>query len=290
MTNYPNYLNLNKNQAAVAFQEFIDERAAALERLRNVLVEDGQNPDTMLDDTVESLIPLWRWIMSHLTGPSSPGATDPATVPRKEWPSWERYTRVEERVLSFESLVLLDGLISHLAALLRAHAPSARWEIAHHPVKRYVYNNHPVLVNGRGEINNFLPDLPVADARALLRGIRASPDNAIATYASAVIDNLNAGDSGANGETVEGDEPLAEVEDLGDDPLRGRELEVSLHEEIAHEYSRQVDHMVKKLAKEDGITGVIREDREVLLVATSTWNTEKLQEWVSRYLEAKIHD
>jgi hypothetical protein len=31
--------------------------------------------------------------------------------------------------------------------------------------------------------------------------------------------------------------------------------------------------MVKKLAKENGITGVIREDREVLLVATPSWDT-----------------
>lgn len=64
------------------------------------------------------------------------------------------------------------------------------------------------------------------------------------------------------------DKTLVEVENLGEDPLRGRELEVSLREDVAHEYSRAVDGMVKKLAKESGIIGVIREDRELLLVAT----------------------
>jgi hypothetical protein len=42
------------------------------------------------------------------------------------------------------------------------------------------------------------------------------------------------------------------------------------------------------LAKEEGSTGVIREDREVLLVATPTWDTSQLQEWVTRYLQDKI--
>jgi hypothetical protein len=51
-----------------------------------------------------------------------------------------------------------------------------------------------------------------------------------------------------------------------------------------------VDRLVKTLAKEDGITGVIREDREVLLVATPTWDTTQLEEWVTRYLEDKLSD
>ena len=63
---------------------------------------------------------------------------------------------------------------------------------------------------------------------------------------------------------------------------------MSLREDIAHEYSRMVDRMVKNLAKEDGITGVIREDREVLLVTTPSWNTAQLQEWVTRYLQNKM--
>ncbi|MDZ4090729.1 MAG: hypothetical protein U1D68_05935 [Arthrobacter sp.] len=60
---------------------------------------------------------------------------------------------------------------------------------------------------------------------------------------------------------------------------------MSLREDVAREYSRMVDRMVKNLAKEDGITGVIREDREVLLVTTPSWNPAQLQEWVTRYLQ-----
>lgn len=84
--------------------------------------------------------------------------------------------------------------------------------------------------------------------------------------------------------------PLVEVEDLGDDELRGRELEVSLREDTGHEHNRVVGRMDKALKQKDGITRVIREDREVLLVATPTWSTDRLQEWVSSYLEDKIRD
>ncbi|MBT2515323.1 hypothetical protein [Arthrobacter sp. ISL-30] len=48
--------------------------------------------------------------------------------------------------------------------------------------------------------------------------------------------------------------------------------------------------MVKALGREDGITRVIREDREVLLVATPTWSTSQLHEWVVGYLEENIRD
>jgi hypothetical protein len=104
--------------------------------------------------------------------------------------------------------------------------------------------------------------------------------------AAASIEQLN----GTSEDAAGGDEPLVEVEDLGEDALRGRELEVSLREDVAHEHSRVVDRMAKTLAKEDGITGVVREDREVLLVATPAWTIDQPQEWVTGYLEAKLSD
>ncbi|TLM75327.1 hypothetical protein [Pseudarthrobacter sp. NamB4] len=283
------YLNMSVSQAQSAFQEFLDEREAALERLRIRLLADGQNPAVLLDGTVDSLVPLWRWIVSRLTGPRYEGATDPGSVARDAWPSWERYTREEERVLSLESLALLDGLVSYLAVVVRTHAPTARWEIARHRIKRYAANNHPVLVSGSGEIHNFLPGIPESEARALLLGLREVPDDVIARYARTLIDGLNAADSGVDQGSNAGDEPLLEVEDLGGDELRGRELEVSLREDIAHQHSPVVGRLVKTLAKQEGITGVVREDREILLVATGSWTTEQLERWITRYLQDNIN-
>ncbi len=282
------YLNMSKRQAMAAFQEYLDERGPALERLRGALTADGYDPDSLLDGTVESLIPLWRWIVSHLARRDALGATDPASVPRKEWPSWERHTREEETTLSFESLVLLDGLVSYLGVVIQTHAPTARWEIARHRIRRYVVNQHPVLVSGGGENHCFLPGVPQSHACGLLRGMSEVPDDTIANYARGTIDYLNA--EGRTDEDPAADEPLAEVEDLGGDGLRGRELEVSLREDIAHEHSRVVDRLVRALAQQDGITKVLREDREVLLVATPGWTTGQLEDWVLHYLEAHVRD
>lgn len=159
--------------------------------------------------------------------------------------------------------VSLDGTVVSLIPL---------WRWVKSRIKSYMWQNHPMLAHNNEEVPlaHLLPGLARGDAS----GQRPSDDDKLARIAAAVIERLN----GTDEETAIEDEPLAEVEDLGDDALRGRELEVSLREDIAHEYSRQVDRLVKTLAKEDGITRVIREDREVLLVATPNWSTVQLQE------------
>jgi hypothetical protein len=289
MAQYVDYINMTKAKSEAAFREYLDERGPALERLREALRADGQDPATFLDGSIESLVPLWRWILSHLTRAEDPGATAPGSVPREVWPSWAKYMYEEQKTMSLESLLLLDGLVSYLGAIVQERAPQARWEIARHRIKRYHLNNHPVLVSGAGEDHNFLPGLPSVHSHGSLTGFRESPDDTMAEYARRLIERLNRGDQPADEEVAE-DEPLVEVEDLGDDELRGRELEVSLREDIGHEHNRVVGRMVKDLGKEDGITRVIREDREVLLVATVTWSTDRLQEWVAGYLEDKIRD
>lgn len=184
-----------------------------------------------------------------------------------------------EPTLSPESVAIVNGVISYLCRVVEQGAPGAQWRVGHHRIKSYMWQNHPVVVHDSEEVP--LAALVPGIARGQANGQLPSDDDKPERMAAAVIKGLN----GINEETVVEDEPLIEVEDLGEDALRGRELEVSLREDIAHEYSRMVDHMVKNLAKEDGITGVIREDREVLLVTTPSWNTTQLQEWVTRYLQ-----
>ena len=274
-----NYRDLSKAGAAAALQEFLDERGPALERLRERLVADGQDPAEFLDGTPESFVPLWRWLLSRLTVRDAPGATDPASVPREAWPSWERYTTEVERTLSLESLTLLDGLVSYVAAVVRDRAPLARWEIARDPHKRYHYNNHPVLVSGTGENHNFLPGLAVVSARGALLGVRESPDDTMAVYVRRLIDRLNEGGGGTVG-TMESEPPF-EIEDVRDEP-GGYDFEIGLSDEIANERSAEVDRLVRKLSREDGIQEVLREDRELILVRAPSWSIDALQTWIAK--------
>lgn len=88
MTAYIDYLKMTKKQSESVFQEYLGERGPALERLRQALTAGGQNPDALLDGSIDSLVPLWRWILSRLTGPDAPGrlllrkADNPARIPR----------------------------------------------------------------------------------------------------------------------------------------------------------------------------------------------------------------
>ena len=274
-----NYRDLTKTEAAAALQEFLDERGPALERLRERLVADGQDPAALLDGTPESLVPLWRWLLSRLTSLDTSGATDPASVPRESWPSWERYTTEEEPTLSLDSLILLDGLVSYLAAVVRKRVPLARWEIARDRHKRYQFNNHPVLVRGTGEIHNFLPDRIWISAGASLRGVRESPEDVMAVYARRLIEQLNGSDGGAAEPMVP--EPAFEIEDVRDEP-GGYDFEIGLGDEIAHERSADVDRLVRELSREDGIHEVFREDRELVLVRAPSWSIDALQRWMAR--------
>jgi hypothetical protein len=271
------YEKMDKQESAAALQEFLEERPRALEHLARHLAKHSE--DTVsLDGTVESLIPLWRWVKSVLTEQTTETAASDASTS----PSWLRYSIGTEPTLSPESIGIIDGVISYLCRVVEQGAPEAQWRVGHHRIKSYMWQNHPMLVHNTEEVPlaHLLPGL----ARGQASGQRPSDDDKLARIAAAVIERLN----GTDEETAVEDEPLVEVEDLGDDALRGRELEVSLREDVAHEYSRQVDRLVKTLTKEDGITRVLREDREILLVTTPSWSTAQLQEWVTRYLQDKI--
>lgn len=60
------YEKMSKQEAAAALQEFLDERPRALENLTQYLAEHSYDMVT-LDGTVESLVPLWRWVKSLTT-------------------------------------------------------------------------------------------------------------------------------------------------------------------------------------------------------------------------------
>lgn len=275
------YMYMTRPRARAALQEFLDERPPALRRLEELMMVDGQDPAALLDGTPESLVPLWRWMLSRFTAREAPGATDPATVARAAWPSWERHTREVEPTLSIQSLTLLDGLVSYLAQVVLARAPLARWEIAHDSHKRYHLENHPVLVNGTGKNHNFLPDLPVVLVVRIFHGLDEPQEDSMAEYARRLIEQLNREEE-SDDELAE-PEPPYEVEDV-----RGEagdyDFEIGLGEETAHERSRAVDRMVRKLGRADGVKEAFREDREIILVRAPSWSLDALEEWLSRHL------
>lgn len=75
-------------------------------------------------------------------------------------------------------------------------------------------------------------------------------------------------------------EPLFEIEETGDEP-GGYDYEIWLSDEVAHIRSAKVDRLLRKLAREEGVEEVIREDREMILVRAPKWSAEDLEAWMA---------
>jgi hypothetical protein len=86
------------------------------------------------------------------------------------WPTWLRHTVDLERLLSEDSVALVDGLTSYLCQVVERGAPQAEWRVGHDRVKNYGWENHPVLAHGRDEF--ALGEYVAGAARRHLRGSR----------------------------------------------------------------------------------------------------------------------
>lgn len=117
------YHEMSKAEAAVALEEFLREGPPALHRLEHRLREAGEDVDRLLDGSPESLAPLWRWTRENL----SPRGDGPQRV--DAWPTWLRDTVDVERLLSEDSISLVNGLTSYLCRVVERRAPQAEWRV-----------------------------------------------------------------------------------------------------------------------------------------------------------------
>ncbi|WP_461172045.1 hypothetical protein M1D93_13525 [Arthrobacter sp. Z1-9] len=112
------YEKMRKQEAAAALQEFLDERPHALEHLTRYLTEYADGT-VHLDETVESLTPLWRWVKSVLTELTVESPEPEASTS----PTWLRYGIGTEPILSPKSIEIIDGVISYLCRVVEQGAP-----------------------------------------------------------------------------------------------------------------------------------------------------------------------
>jgi hypothetical protein len=267
------YYDMSRDQAVAALEEFLRERAPALERLKRAMADDGAEVATVLDGTPESLTPLWRWAKSKLTRvPASERLEDPARMP-----TWLRYTTGRESTLTEDSLALVDGVLSYFCQVVERHVPQAEWRPGYNRNKAYLLQNHPVLRRGEDEVGPA--HLVAPTARRYVKGIKDSPDDDLTRPARHVIARLGGDDA----EEADADEPLVEV----DGPDHGQ-FDVSVLEEIAHERSRLVDQLARALGEQPGVLEAFREDRERLIVRAPDWDAEQLQTFVADYLSEHL--
>jgi hypothetical protein len=281
------YREMNQHAAAAALREFLRERPVALEQLHDVLAADGQDPERLLDGSPQSLTPLWRWAKARLTAKTDAGQQQAHAL---ELPSWLRYTRGQEPILSRDSLEVVDGITSYFCKVVEAGAPEARWRVGYDRVKSYIWQNHPVL--GRGEDEFGMVNRVPALARSHLLSTRSddpaappSGDEDLTLAATSLIRTLR---GRLRAPTVMGqEEPVVEVEVLEDDDF---DFEICVHDQIAHEHSLLVDQLATALERQAGVSEAFREDQERLLLRAPDWTAGRLEAWTSSFLAECLRD
>lgn len=155
-------------QAITALEEFLAERPTARGRLRTVLTTHGVDPDALFDASPTSLTPLWNRITGRRTELAANPAAGVPVLPREQRPSWARHSVTGVLVPSATTDVLLDGLVSCLAAVILTGAPNARWGLGSPEDPRHHLHHHPVLTNSGHQV--CVPTLPLGRVLRFKRG------------------------------------------------------------------------------------------------------------------------
>lgn len=263
------YDMLSPAEAEAALEEFVAERAPALRML-----QDQVGSDVVLDRTVESLVPLWRWMTPRLTKASGEHDTG-------RRPTWSRYGLGSSEVLSDECLPLVDGLVSYVARVVQTRFPQVGWVLDTDPHPRYLDQNKPALawaswrVAAADVVSN-------ACRRWLLKGTQDDERlaNAVRFWLTSLTD--------AEGQpAAESGDELFEVVDLraedGDrHSRRNPDFEIGLDDSLAGTHPKLLATLRKALSTEPGVVKVVEEDREVLLVHAPDWDEQRLTDWVNQ--------
>lgn len=267
------YRLMTVEHATAALEEFLGERPAALERLRTELTTHGMDPDALLDASPASLTPLWTWIAGRRTElAADPGAGSPV-LPREQWPSWARHSVTGVRVPSSTMDVLVDGLVSYLAAVILTGAPGAHWGLGSPEDPEHHLHHHPVLIGAGHQV--YVPTLPLGGVLRLKRGERSLHATELEQYAMDAVDDLRTRPHPALGPQ---DSPVEVVAEPGS-------FDVGVHAAIAEHNSRLVDRMAHELARRRGIVSVLRNAPDALQVDAPGWDADELERWLTTWMK-----
>ncbi|MEX5236726.1 hypothetical protein [Kocuria arenosa] len=270
------YELMDARQAADALDVYLDERAAALERLRTAVAGHGRDPDKMLDSSVYSVSPLWAWINARAgqLGMDPHSLTDDRS--RSSWPSWARHGRLVDPHPPTATIVLVDGFASYLGQIISAAAPEARWEVGEHVIADHPLLNYPVLASDHHQI--FLPGIPLYSVYQSAHRRDPLSGTEMLAHVRRTIDALH----GEGPEAAAVEEPLVTVVAELDC------FDVGLREDIPAQHPGVVEHLIAELCDRDGVASVHRYGPAALVVDVSGWDELRLKLWCTLWLQRHL--
>ena len=136
------YEEMTAAQARTTYEEFLAERPAGTERLRDLLANLGASADQMLDGSVQSL-----GAVQHLVVPLLKERPRPWTTSPTDGPTWARFDTFPPR-LDVESTWLVDGVLSYFVDVVCQAVPGAEWRLGKAKTIAALARNRPLLTKG----------------------------------------------------------------------------------------------------------------------------------------------
>ncbi|WP_188539978.1 hypothetical protein [Kocuria dechangensis] len=264
------------SQAGDALDEFLAERAPALQRLRSALSGLGRDADALLDGSPESVASVWE----PITARCADLGTDPRSLEedptRPGWPSWARHGKLVDPHPPAESLALVDGFVSYLAEVITSAVPDALWIVGEHRISDYPTLNYPVLASDSHQI--FLPALPLYSVYQSAHGRDPMGGPEMLAHVRRTITALR----GEGPESSVAEEPLVTVVAEVDC------FDVGLREDIAEQHPHLVERLVAELTDRDGVVSVYRYGPAALVVDVPEWDETRLRLWLTLWLQRHL--
>lgn len=267
MTQPSRAISLNDVPAAEAraiLDRYVSGRA---ERLATFMAEVRRRggPADRLDESIESLEPLWSWFLAEhrprrwFGGPHRmPSSPTPDPVMRAEDPPWwyDFHPQFAQEMGPYVAR-FVTGLADYVFACALRSRPDSRWALG--KGRSMAHYQHPVLhIDGRGEIDYANP---IALVRLGLSGERNVEPDALRRW----LEQWLGMDPAHEAELERLSRPLgAYIVESIDDPSFTHQ--VSFDDVISHRQGRRIARLVAALAAEPGVEEAVHEDREIVLV------------------------
>lgn len=267
MTEAPRAIPLSELPAAEArgiLERYVSGRA---ERLGAFMAEVRRRggPADRLDESIESLEPLWTWFLAEHRPrrwfggaqrmPSSPTAD--AAMRAGDPPWWYDFHPQFAQEMGPYLARLVTGLADYVFSCALHSRPDARWTLGEG--RSMAHFQHPVLhIDGRGEIEYAIP---IALARLGLRGERNLEPDALRRW----LEQWLGMDPAHEAELERLSRPLAAYAVEAIERSRFTH-QVSFDDVISHRQGRRIARLVEALSAEPGVEEAVHEDRETVLV------------------------
>lgn len=176
--------DFTKEEAKQYFDWYVAQSDVRIKQLQRYIVETGMS-GIVLDGTIESLIPLWKWFEGNIrTEKKNEEEIEAALVGQPEWV--HPYIRAIDWKLTVLTQALAVDISIYFAKVFIDQNPGIKWGYYTKPKNRE-YVNRPVLL---GFVNNIVMDPRLIVFNCCLDSVEEKKETRLSNIFNAWVKNI----------------------------------------------------------------------------------------------------